>query len=108
MKPICKQFPDTMVAVVFVVTILAYGGIATASDVMIYPSKGQSQTKQAQDQAECYNWAKQKSGFDPMATPTATTPPPEQGIAAAVSQCQLRGENHLSHCGKRYQGYQQN
>lgn len=82
MKPICKLIFNTMVAGVFVVTILIYGGIATASDVMIYPSKGQSQKKQEQDQSECYNWAKQKTGFDPMAPPTATAPPPDEGIAA--------------------------
>ena len=63
--------------------ILVCGGIAAASDLMIYPSNGQSQKKQAQDQSECYIWAKQKSGFDPMAVPTATTPAPQQGVPAA-------------------------
>ncbi len=30
------------------------------------------------DEFECYNWAKQQSGFDPMAAPQATTPLPQQ------------------------------
>ena len=58
------------------ITLLFFAGTALASDLMIYPNKGQSQKKQEQDQSECYSWAKNKSGFDPMAAPTATTPPP--------------------------------
>ncbi len=30
------------------------------------------------DELECYNWAKQQSGFDPMAAPQATAPPTQQ------------------------------
>jgi len=44
-------------------------------DAFIYPNKGQS--KKQQDY-ECYDWAKQQTGFDPMAQPTATAPPPAQ------------------------------
>lgn len=58
------------------ITLLFFTGTALASDLMIYPNKGQSQKKQDQDQSACYSWAKNKSGFDPMAAPTATTPPP--------------------------------
>jgi outer membrane lipoprotein SlyB len=46
--------------------------------VFIYPNKGQSQKQQDKDKYECYNWAKQQTGFDPMAQPTATAPPPTQ------------------------------
>lgn len=58
------------------ITLLFFTGPALGTDLMIYPDKGQSQEKQDQDQSECYSWAKQKSGFDPMARPTATTAPP--------------------------------
>jgi hypothetical protein len=27
---------------------------------------------------ECYTWAKQQTGFDPMQVPTASTPPPQE------------------------------
>ena len=76
MKKIRQVFRDVTITGVIVAAVLAFGGIAVASDLMIYPNKGQSQKKQDQDQSECYNWAKNKSGFDPMAAPTATTPPP--------------------------------
>jgi hypothetical protein len=44
---------------------------------MIYPAKGQSQEQTEKDKFERYTWAKQQTGFDPMETPTATAPPPE-------------------------------
>ena len=49
-----------------------------AQDPIIYPNKGQSQEQQEKDKYECYTWAKQQTGFDPMQTPTATAPPPAQ------------------------------
>jgi hypothetical protein len=76
MKRSRKIFRNTTITGAIVAVFLACGGIAVAADFMIYPNKGQSQKKQDQDQYECYSWAKNKSGFDPMAAPTATSPPP--------------------------------
>jgi len=47
-------------------------------DVFIYPNKGQTKKQQDKDKYECYDWAKQQTGFDPMAQPTATASPPAQ------------------------------
>lgn len=49
-----------------------------ASDLIIFPAGGQSSEQMEQDKFQCYGWAKNESGFDPMATPTATTAPPQQ------------------------------
>ncbi|MDF1551687.1 MAG: glycine zipper domain-containing protein [Deferrisomatales bacterium] len=49
-----------------------------AQELVIYPAKGQDQVQQDKDKVECYNWAKGQSGFDPMALPTASSPPPQQ------------------------------
>ncbi len=51
---------------------------AAAQDVFAYPNQGQSQEQQDKDNFECYNWARQQSGFDPMQVPTASAPPPQQ------------------------------
>ena len=51
-------------------------GVAFGQELIIYPNKGQSKQQQEKDQFECYTWAKGQSGFDPMAPPTATAPPP--------------------------------
>ncbi len=45
---------------------------------VIYPTKGQNSQQQEKDKFECYNWAKQNSGFDPMAPIQATAPPPQK------------------------------
>jgi hypothetical protein len=55
-----------------------FSGPAMGSDVFIYPNKGQSQKQQDKDKYECYDWAKKQTGFDPMAQPKATAPPPAQ------------------------------
>ena len=50
-----------------------------AEELMIFPNADQSAEQQDEDKFVCYGWAKGESGFDPMAPPTATAPPPEQG-----------------------------
>ena len=49
-----------------------------AQDPIIYPNKGQSAEQQEKDKFDCYTWAKDQTGFDPMQVPTATAPPPGQ------------------------------
>ena len=52
--------------------------VQAQGELMVYPNKGQSQDQQDQDNFACYKWGKEQSGFDPMAPPTATAPPPQQ------------------------------
>jgi len=47
-------------------------------DLIVYPNRGQSAQQQEKDKYECYTWAKQQTGFDPMAMPTASAPPPQK------------------------------
>ena len=58
---------------------LGFSTSGLAEELMIFPNDGQSAEQQEQDKFACYNWAKGESGFDPMAPPTATEPPPQQG-----------------------------
>ena len=51
-------------------------GMAHANELTIYPAKDQSAEQQEKDKFECYSWAKNDSGFDPMAMPKTTTPAP--------------------------------
>jgi len=51
---------------------------AVANDMYVYPQKGQSNEQMEKDKYECYDWAKKQTGFDPMAAPTASSPPPQQ------------------------------
>ncbi len=47
-----------------------------AGDLFVYPAKGQSKDQTEKDKYACYQFAKDQSGFDPMARPTTSTPPP--------------------------------
>ena len=53
-------------------------GPALAQDPIIYPAEGQSQEQMERDEFECFRWARDQTGFDPMQTPTATSPPPQK------------------------------
>jgi hypothetical protein len=58
----------------------AQQSISSSLGVVPYPSKGQSPAQQNKDEGECYAWAKQQTGIDPMAV--ASAPPPPSGPAA--------------------------
>jgi hypothetical protein len=51
--------------------------ISSSLGVIPYPSKGQAPEQQAKDEGECYAWAKQQTGIDPVAV--ASAPPPPSG-----------------------------
>ena len=55
-------------------SVSAQQSLSSSLGLVPYPSKGQSAEQQNQDEGECYAWAKQQTGIDPMAV--ANTPPP--------------------------------
>lgn len=71
-------------------------GIGYADDFFIYPQAGQSKDQTEKDKFECYQWAKGESGFDPMAAPKASAPPPQAeatqgGVARGAARGALAG-----------------
>ena len=62
------------ISIVLVILTITAAGYALADDLIIFPNKGQSNDQMAKDKFACYEWAKQQSGFDPMATPQSTVP----------------------------------
>jgi predicted lipid-binding transport protein (Tim44 family) len=74
-----------------VIAVLAVNATVTA-DVIIYPAKGQSSQQMEKDKYECYSWAKQSSGFDPMAQPrTTSAPPPREAKQGGAGRGLARG-----------------
>lgn len=61
---------------VFALVLFSFVQLAPAQDFFVFPSQGQSQQQMDRDKAECQLWARQQTGFDPLAAPRATTPPP--------------------------------
>ncbi len=63
---------------ILILTGLLFTGATVAQELMIFPNEDQSPEKQEEDKFACYGWAKNETGFDPMAPPTATEAPPQQ------------------------------
>lgn len=58
---------------------IAYNQISQSMKLYVYPSKGQSHQKQKQDEFECYKWAVEQSGIDPLNLPKMEVPAPQTG-----------------------------
>jgi hypothetical protein len=68
-----RQVNFILIFLVFSVWLI---GPVWAQDPIFYPAKGQSEDQLEKDKYECYNWAKKKTGFDPMKTPKTKSAPP--------------------------------
>lgn len=66
------------------VVMAAQHAAAQHLNFIIYPARGQSQQQLQQDRIECQTWATQQTGFDPLAMPMATAPPPPGAQGSAV------------------------
>lgn len=58
---------------------MTYNQISNGLGLYAYPAKGQSQKKQKGDEFECYKWAMQQSGIDPLNLPKVEAAPVETG-----------------------------
>lgn len=58
---------------------MTYNQISQQMKLYVYPSKGQTKQQQKQDEFECYKWAVEQSGIDPLNLPKATPPPVQSG-----------------------------
>ena len=67
--------------------------------VYFYPKRGQSPEQQDRDRYECYNWAKQQTGFDPIDLPPglrATVVPAMGGAPGAAPGTAKQVDKHYS------------
>lgn len=74
----------------FLVTLFP-GPLPAQQDPIVYPAKGQSNQQMEKDKYDCYQWAKKQSGFDPMAAPKATSPPPQQQAEGSTAGSAVKG-----------------
>ena len=74
-----------------VVLFLALWSVsALAQELIVFPAKGQSPEQMERDKADCYVWAKQETGFDPMQPPPPMAQAPQPASAAPTGE-RLRG-----------------
>jgi hypothetical protein len=69
--PVTQQFPDT--------AKMTYNQISQTAKLFVYPSKGQGQQQQKKDEFECYQWAMQQTGIDPLNLPKVEAAPTQSG-----------------------------
>jgi hypothetical protein len=69
--PVTTQMPDS--------AKMTYNQISKTAGLFVYPAKGQSQQQQKKDEYECYVWAIEQSGIDPLNTPKTQAAPAQTG-----------------------------
>ena len=55
-----------------------------AAQPIIYPSQGQDAVQQEKDEGECFVWARNQTGFDPLAQTTVQAPDVQQQQGRAL------------------------
>lgn len=80
-------------SILSVAVITALVSAPVLAQQIIYPAKGQSAKQQKKDEAECYAWAKQQTGYDPVQGTqyVPPPPPPQQQVGGERGQGALRG-----------------
>lgn len=73
--------------------VMAFVPLAHGQELFVFPNDGQSQDQQDQDEFQCQRDARNRTGFDPMATPRARTAAPEQqgGVVGGAARGALLG-----------------
>lgn len=68
--------------IILLLTVLTlpalFADLVLGQDLIVFPAKGQSQEQMEKDKFECYGWAKQQTGFDPMQSQPSAQAPPSQ------------------------------
>jgi hypothetical protein len=54
---------------------MTYNQISTGLKLYVFPAKGQGKQKQKEDEFECYKWAMEQSGIDPLNLPKVEAAP---------------------------------
>lgn len=58
---------------------MTYNQISSGLKLYVFPAKNQTKQKQKEDEFECYKWAVQQSGIDPLNLPKVQAAPAETG-----------------------------
>jgi outer membrane lipoprotein SlyB len=75
------------------IVLFALAPAVQAQELFVFANEGQSQDQQDKDTFQCQRAATERTGFDPMQTPTATRPPPQQqgGVVGGAARGALLG-----------------
>jgi Sec-independent protein translocase protein TatA len=81
--PTTQLLPDT--------AKMTYNQISQQMKLYVYPAKGQSKQQQKEDEFECYKWAVEQSGIDPLNLPKVEAAPVQSGPTGAAVKGAAKG-----------------
>ena len=70
---------------------MTYNQLSSTLKLYVYPAKGQSQQQQKNDEFECYKWAMEQSGIDPMNLPKVEAAPAQTGPSGGAVRGAAKG-----------------
>src|SRR3954447_24717013 len=70
---------------------MAYNQISSGLKLYVFPAKEQNQQQQKADEFECYKWAMQQSGIDPLNLPKVQAAPAQTGPTGGAVKGAARG-----------------
>jgi hypothetical protein len=70
---------------------MTYNQISKGLKLYVFPAKGQNQQQQKTDEFECYKWAMESSGIDPLNLPKVQAPPPQTGPTGGAVKGAAKG-----------------
>jgi YmgG-like glycine-zipper protein len=70
---------------------MTYNQISSGLKLYVFPAKGQSQQQQKVDEFECYKWAVQQSGIDPLNLPKVEAAPVQTGPTGGAVKGAAKG-----------------
>ncbi len=81
--PTTQLLPDT--------AKMTYNQISQQMKLFVYPAKGQSKQQQKKDEFECYLWAVEQSGIDPLNLPKVEAAPVQSGPTGGAVKGAAKG-----------------
>ena len=81
--PTTQLLPDT--------SKMTYNQISQTGKLYVFPAKNQTHQKQKEDEFECYKWAVEQSGIDPLNLPKVEAPPPQTGPTGGAVKGAAKG-----------------
>jgi len=81
--PTTQLLPDT--------SKMTYNQISQEMKLYVFPSKGQTQQQQKVDEFECYKWAIEQSGIDPLNPPKVEAAPVQSGPTGGAVKGAAKG-----------------
>jgi len=70
---------------------MTYNQISNTLKLYVYPAKGQSHQQQKVDEFECYKWAMEQSGIDPLNPPKVEAAPAQTGPTGGAVKGAAKG-----------------